>query len=347
MAEQFESLGEKTKLIEMAARFTNGDVEKAKSMVNGQYNDIIVIKGKFKIITKGYSAIFFAYFNIYDEFIANIDSVIFPNDKFESIRIFDDWKMLNSDFIKLKNSNEEFLDSTDFIDYLLNSFITYDVFPDVQTKNLDSLTSTVKEILGKFYSVSFKELQCQLDLNETNSLELDLEGVDLDVPEVDSADGDETSQPVQNIEPDSEAGRIEAEANYVIPGSVIVSPVKGKYINDIAIGDKIKILLTGNDSLTAKLLDVLNARNAEGGISPIKGRLKAKIPLEKSGYTLYALVAKGVIAKVIEEENVKIQIDSPENSVPATNESSGKIIYLLIGILFLIIIAGSILMILF
>ena len=54
---------------------------------------------------------------------------------------------------------------------------------------------------------------------------------------------------------------------------------------------------------------MLNAFDQEGGRLPVPGRLKAKIPLEKGGTMLYAVVAKGVLAKIFEEENVKILLD--------------------------------------
>ena len=102
-------------------------------------------------------------------------------------------------------------------------------------------------------------------------------------------------------------------------------------------------MLNTRDAVSHKILTVLNAIDSDGKISPIKGRVKAKIPLEKGGYIIYALVAKGVLAKIVEEENVKIQMDVPEEEVVGKETDDSKIIYLMLAIVVLIIVAGIVL----
>ncbi len=65
--------------------------------------------------------------------------------------------------------------------------------------------------------------------------------------------------------------------------------------------------------------------------------------MEKKGYYIYGLIAKNILVRVIEEEDVKIETDAvPKNtksSKSEKNNSDRTILYivLLIGLLFLIL----------
>ena len=338
MTEQYNSLNEKTKLIQLALKYTAGDMDRAKAMVSGQYQDIIVMKGKFLVPSLEQTGIFIAFINTIEEYISNVTTLISSNvEIYEKVRIFDNWKTLYGDIMAYLKHGET-IDTQNFTNFLLDSFIGYDIFPDVQENNLDNLTKTVFEVLTKSFNAT--DVQCQIELGVTSSLAVELNGIDIDVP-----GGVEAKDQAQDDESEIDARikRIESEAKYVINGEIIVAPVKGRYINDVTVGDKIKVMLSNRDAVSNKILTVLKAIDDDGKISPIKGRIKAKVPLEKSGYILYALVAKGVLAKIVEEENVKIQIDIPEAEQKAGQEDDSKIIYLMLAIVVLIIVAGIIL----
>ena len=338
MTEQYNSLNEKTKLIQLALKYTAGDMDRAKAMVSGQYQDIIVMKGKFLVPSLEQTGIFIAFINTIEEYISNVTTLISSNvEIYEKVRIFDNWKTLYGDIMAYLKHGET-IDTQNFTNFLLDSFIGYDIFPDVQENNLDNLTKTVFEILTKSFNAT--DVQCQIELGVTSSLSVELNGIDIDVP-----GGVEAKDQAQDDESEIDARikRIESEAKYVINGEIIVAPVKGRYINDVTVGDKIKVMLSNRDPVSSKILTVLKDIDNDGNVSPIKGKIKAKVPLEKSGYILYALVAKGVLAKIVEEENVKIQIDIPEAEQKAGQEDDSKIIYLMLAIVVLIIVAGIIL----
>ncbi len=337
MSEQFDSLNEKSKLVNVAARYTGGDIEKAKNMVAGQYQDNIVVKGKFFLTGSDQTGMFIAFFNFIDEYIGSVLTYL-TNDStlYDKIRIFDDWKTLYKDMKSYKGS-EDTVESRDFSSFLLDSFIGYDVFPDVHERNLDELTRTVIEIIGK----SFNEdsVQCQIELESTSSLQMDLAGIEIDLPD---AHVDAAPEEAETVEEDERITRIEKEADYIIEGKAVIAPVRGKYINDIAIGEKIKVFLPGGDVVSEKILKLMNAIDSDGKRSSVPGRVKEKIPMDKSGYIIYALVAKGCLAKIIEEENVKIEVDIPLDDVNNL-KSDNKNLYLMAILVGLIILAGIVL----
>ncbi|HOT45296.1 MAG TPA: hypothetical protein PLM53_10120 [Spirochaetota bacterium] len=336
MTEQYDSLGEKTKQVDMAMKYTRGDILKAKEMASGQYLDVMVVKGKFLVENKGVSGVFLAFFNYIQEYIANVTCIMSSKSSlYEKTRVFDDWKSLSRDLQAFKESSD-IVDSQNFTYFLIDSFVGYDVFPDVQERNLDDLTRTVSEIIGKSFNAG--TVKCQIELEPTSSLAMELAGVRIDIPGMEG-------QGIQEIVAEDERiTMIESEAKFVIEGTAVLSPVKGKNVNDLISGDKIRVILTGKDMVSEKILRLLGAYDAEGARQPITGRIKAKVPFEKGGYILYALVAKGVLAKIFEEENVKLMIDQPQDDFAGkASELDNRIFYIIAVVVGLIIVCGIIL----
>jgi len=312
MASNQSSIGEKAKRIEISLRFTNGDMEKAKLMASGGMFDITVVKGKFLIVDQDVSGFFLAYFNVTGEYIAAVKSVIVSNNSiFPRIRIFEEWKSLYKNIIAFQKGDDT-INPEKFNSDMLGSFIKVDVFPDVQKENLDYLSSTIPEMIKESFTSS--NVKCQVDLEQTSSLELVLMGVDIMVPTAGEAAQEESQGAEPRSVPESEfekkLSEIESKAQFVVEGSCLLSPVKGKLISDIAPGERIYVILPSRDPITQKILDAYKARNTDGSPLPVIGRVMEKVPNEEGrGCILYVLVAKGIYAKMIEEENVKIQTE--------------------------------------
>jgi len=139
MSKQYEAMGEKARKIETALKFTGGDMEKAKLMASGKLQDVVVIKGKFVDPQKNISGILLAFVNIIDEYISAIRTVqSSTTGVYTIIRVFDDWKFLYNNLMAYE-SGPDAIDSTKLNQDLLESFIRIDIFPDVQSMNLDYL----------------------------------------------------------------------------------------------------------------------------------------------------------------------------------------------------------------
>lgn len=335
--QEYNSLQEKAKLVDVALKYTRGDIIKAKEMASGQYLDIMAVKGKFYVEKKNVAGVFIAFFNFIQEYIAHVACLLSSEPGlFEKTRVFDDWKPLYRD-IGAGRKGPGVIDSQNFTYYLLDSFVSYDVFPDVQEKNLVELTETVKDILVKSFGTG--SVRCQIELEPTSSVALEIAGVAIDVPSG-------TSKEVEDIaDEDERITKLESEARYIVEGSAVLAPVKGKNISDLNPGDKIRVMLTGKDVVSEKILRLVNAYGPDGSRSSVTGRVKAKIPFEKGGIMLYAFVAKGVLAKMFEEENVKIMLDVPsQEATPETHFMENRATYLIALVLGLVILAGLILL---
>jgi hypothetical protein len=328
-------------MVDISLKYTGGDLEKAKSMASGQYDDTTVIKARFLVQEKKHSGFFIVFINHDNDFISSLSSYISDNPgMFEKVRIFDDWKTLYKD-IKALSSSEKALDTQDFASFLIASFIGFDIFSDVKSKDLGVLSKAVNEIIGRSYNA--KNVQSQIELDVTSSLTMELAGIRIQIPGSAGSQVSEITAEALSRE-DELIKKIESEAEFIIEGKTIVSPVRGKYLSDISSGEKIKVLLTGGDLITERILKLLNAYDISGKPGSVTGRVKAKIPMEKGGYIVYTVVAKGVLAKLIEEENVKIQTDVVTHEIEKEEGTDNRLLIVMGILVGLIILAGIILL---
>lgn len=328
MAKEQTGIGEKAKRIEIALKFTNGDMEKAKLMASGGLLDVTVIKGKFIVADQELSGFFLGYINTLGEYISAVRSVVVSNNSiFTRIRIFDEWKLHYKNLLAYKKGddsvNSDRLDSD-----LLSSFIKHDIFPDVQKENLDYLSGSIPEMIRE----SFKSgnVKCQLDLEKTSSLDLVLAGIDIMLPEPVEEQPVKEAEPA-DIKPAADTGfskklsDIESKAQYVVEGCLVLSPVRGKLISEVSQGERIYVMLPGKDPVSQKVLDAYKARNEEGNPLPIVGRVLEKIPNELTkGLIIYVVIAKGIYAKITEEENMKVQTELTASSQKSEDDEGSS-----------------------
>ena len=350
MENQYDNVSEKTRKIEIALKFAGGSMEKAKLMAAGKLLDVVAIKGKFVIPEENLSGAFLVFINIAQEYIAAIESVMTANTSvYSKIRIFDDWKSLYKN-IHAYETGSDVADSGKLKENMMEALIKQDVFPDVQKMNLEFLSLSLQEILKGIFGSD--QLKSQVDLEKTNSMELELTGVDIMVPESLTVQETEAAQETKKVPETAfrkKLGDIESRASYIVEGCCVLSPVRGKSIGEVTTGERILVSLTSGDMVSERIIDAYKARDHEGKPLPVVGRIVEIVPNEEGkGVILYVLVAKGIFAKIIEEENVRIQTEmtkvAAENG-EAEEEAVGSRgwVTILISVLFVILIIALIL----
>ncbi len=334
-----ESFNEKSKQIDQALKYTDGNMEKAKLMVAGQFNDVVVIKGKFYSDRAKTYGIFYIFANKIKKIVLNLNALLFPNNTIVAkARIFNNWRTYYAefgDYVSKEGANV--LPSYDFIRHLSESLHNYDIYVDIEYNNLEILTDKLTDIIKKFYSAP--DVLCQIEFEITNSLVLETVNIPMEIPGMNDGEGPDD---VESAEAKRMA-EIESGAEYIIEGRVIISPIRGIDIKEVKSGDKIKVVLTGHDERTTLLSKKLGAVSEEGEKLPVAVRVKDKITLNKGGYFIYGLAAKNVLIRVYEEENVKIEPGSAPkvDMEEKTGGDSKLMIYLslLIGIICILIFA--------
>ena len=332
-----DAFSEKTKHLNIALKYTDSDMERAKLMIAGQYNDVKVIKGKFSIEQESIFGLMIIFINIPNRYIMHFNSFIQPNESIVAkASIFDSWKAFNSDltnFIKVEENNA--IPTIDFSKQIPVSLENSNFYSELETDNLENLTKIFKDSVNKFYRTNSAD--CKINIDNTNSLTMELSNIRIETPK-------KSTGPESNAEYAEKIAAIESKAAYVLNGRIIISPIKGKHISEIKIGEKIKILLTSNDSRNKQVAKSLKALSEDNEILPISMRITEKFPMEKKGYYIYGLIAKNVLVKIIEEEDVKIETDTIQKVTKSVKDEKNKpdsktLIYiiLLIGLLFIIL----------
>ncbi|MDY6934612.1 MAG: hypothetical protein SVZ03_10385 [Spirochaetota bacterium] len=317
---QYESLNEKSKLIDIALKHTNNDMGKAKLMASGAYFDVEIIKGKFAIERTSVFGVFLVFINIINEYIMNMKALLLnTNIAYSKVNIFDNWKTYNIDFENfVEKEGENAIQPYNFTNHIIEALEGYNIFSDVGEEDIEKLTAIIRDVIMKFYKSD--RLNCQIAMEKSSSLALELEGIP-----VIAATQSEKHAETEDIEKgDENVSNIEKTADHVIDGRVIVSPIKGKYINDIKVGDKIKVLFTSADNKSQYIAKKLDAFSEDGEFLPVNARVKEKIQLDKSGFLIYGLIAKNILVKIIEEENVKIEVDSYQSNIQSEKKGYSK-----------------------
>jgi hypothetical protein len=128
---------EQIKSIDIALKYTNGDITKSREMAAGHINDIVAVKAKFLDISSAQSGLVLIFFNVDYQYISCIESMISNNSGiFDRTRIFDDWKALYLDF-KAFQKGPESVDTSGFNNSMLDSIIQTDLFKNVEEGDLE------------------------------------------------------------------------------------------------------------------------------------------------------------------------------------------------------------------
>ncbi len=158
--------------LNIVEKFCNGDVDTAKSIVKGEYNDIIAIKGRFKDTQDFYFGIFIlllsritkkvlAHFNIISESISAYNH-----------KPFDDIKTFLSKINKERDDGVYDIQKTNLFNGVLGRFdeikIYENIFSYVNENDIQSLTDKFELIISKTLKV--EKCLVTIDFQDTNSL---------------------------------------------------------------------------------------------------------------------------------------------------------------------------------
>ncbi|MBP8081807.1 MAG: hypothetical protein KAZ87_01265 [Spirochaetes bacterium] len=298
-----------------AMQFTNGDEDKARRMLSGDYSDLKAVKCRFLIENSDLFGAFLIAVKPEDNLPLAAYAITFEDRlTYDKISTRDSWKSFYSNLSKISDiagSSED----AELNNHIVTSCDGFDIYPDIQASDISAVSDKLEEIINKFFNNS--NALCETEIEMLSSLALSESKIPM------LKKNEQKSASPEDNRPD-----IEKEADFVMNAKIIVSPVKGKYINDIRPGEIIKLLPLKEDSLARKIAQAQKAVGENGEILPIRGRLKAKYPSEK-GYIVYCIIGKKILAKIIEEENVKIEVES-SSSDKQSNDKSNLSLYIIL-----------------
>ena len=354
MAESYDSavstFSEQTKKLEIATHYTFGDAEKAKQMVAGSYKDIYAIKARFSSST--INGAFFIFFNVQYNLVNSIYLILSHSYTINDLKTNVDWKTYEKQIADLlAQGDQDDVLGSQMKDSMLSGF-------NVQfTTDLKKLFSTndeiaVNRLFQKFVRdrLGFQNVDISVDFEPTTSIDMELyslSSVKISTQEAQKQKDEEEKKKRAAIKVDEDNPLFGRDVKLLLPGNVILSPIKGKDIASVSVGDKIRISIS---SMSPKAIQVAKAFNAysDGNILPISGRIIYIKHLSPSGYKIYAVVAKGIYIKIDEdEENIKIALDHPHGLTQKEESSNAVRIIMMIVVIIASIVIISVLISLF
>jgi Domain of unknown function (DUF4899) len=309
------SLSEQTKKINIALFFTGNDMDKAKQMVAGAYKDIFVLKMKFTSSSVYGAMITFlntASFRLVDSFlvvsndylIANIDNNL-------------DWKNFEKEITNARSNMQDFRLVTEIKDKIDRGFISpvcTNIIKLVEKGDHIQLSHALQKFVQE--CTGLQRVDISVEIQKISSLEMELEStstrkIDTKAVEPQKKEEDEEIIVEKNPEDDDEIKPGKNGIRAVIRSSLILSPIKGKNINELKLGDRVLISLIDHNDTNKSIAKAFKAYDeAEGRILPIPARIKSLKYIDGTGYKIFVVIAKGVVGQIIEEEkNIKVALD--------------------------------------
>lgn len=303
------NFSEQSKKNQIALFYTMGDQEKAKKMVTGGYNDLYVIKCVFSSSS------------VYGGFIAFINTVymkavsgyIIITRSFDlvDIKTTKDWRAFERQLVDAaKKGEHDEVFSNQIRDGLIKALTLQEISNLAKLLEQDNGIA-INRYMQKFISnvAGLQNMELTADYEKISSLAMELHSLTstkITPDDLAKGQGKEPSADVAIEKTDDAlAGK---EVKLILNGALILSPIKGKEISTINTGDRIMISLVDKNPKSIDVAKAFNAYDSEKGIKPIPGRV-VSIKLDDY-YTIFAIVAKGIYVKIVEEETlIKVAMD--------------------------------------
>jgi hypothetical protein len=321
------SLSEQTKKINIALFYTANDMDKAKQMVAGTYMDVLAIKIKFTSSSSYGAIIAFvnsAQYKFNDSFAVVSNDYLIAN-----IDNRQDWKNFEKDISSARANITDFRiiqDVKERFDRGFNASVCNAVIKLIEKNDLIQLS----HILQKFMqdNTGLQRVDINIEYQKISSLDMEVDSISTrkieSMVSATEQKSEESAKETKSEDPDE----VKAGANgikAIIRSSLILSPIKGKHISEVKIGDRVLISLVEMNDQAKSIAKAFHAYNEEEGkILPIPARIKTLRYIDGTGYKIYVVIAKGILGLIIEEEkNIRIAMD-PTVMVDNTDGEEAK-----------------------
>ncbi len=332
---------EKDKL-DIALHYTHQDPEKARNMVSGIYKDMFTVKAKFNASTI-YGA-FLLFFNIpYCSYVHSF-AVMSPSYEVDELKTKNGWQIFEEEIDKIVKNNEQNVEMTLKLKDELANIFTLKLGPDQRASELKKYLEMKDEIsanrlINKFINdkFGFRNINLSVDYEQISSLDMELLSKSSKKIEKKTIPAEEEKKAPEVIKEEEEDEDINKnDIQLILRGTLILSPVKGKPIHMVEVGDRIKVNLDGSNIKAVTVAKAFKAYDGEK-ILPIAGRVVSIRHLVNGGYKIYCIIAKGIYGKIEEEEeDIKVAVEMP-GEIEENNISRTPIILVLAFAFFIIL----------
>ncbi len=347
------SLSEQTGKIGIALHYAGGDMEKARAMVAGSYKDVYVLKARFASSSL-YGALLVFYNGIYNKLIDSLVLVV-STYMTKTIDTATDWRIFEKDILEALASGDH---DTHFETLVKNRF--YDSFNlsfcaeltrFLQSDNGIAVERSLQKLIQ--FILNVQRIDIKVDSQHISSLDMELHSasskkIDPSLLKEQKDQREEVPVPVQGVQEEVSEGQ--EGVKLVMNCALILSPIKGKEIFRIEPGDRIRVSIADSNPTCISVAKALNAYE-DGALLPVTARVKSIKPNSGGGYTIFAIVARGIYAKIVEDEaNIKVALDPAYELARAGAQDEGKSnigLILALSVVFIVIVAAIVALVLY
>jgi len=318
-----DNLADQAKKLEIASYYTHGDFEKAKNMLAGTYKDAYAIKINFSSSSVYGAALIFI--NSIYLTVQSIYGVVSHSFTVSEIKTNQDWK----EFEKQIGANIALGEHDDVLGAHMRDELTNGIIPQFIT-DLQKLIDAGEEISVNHHfqklvtnKLGFQNIKIGVDFEQITSLDMELNSTNskkIDPYELEKRKREEENKlkEKENAAAGNDDPLQGKEIKLILNGSLILSPIKGRDIGDLIVGDRVMIKILDKSNKAISLAKAFNAYN-DGILKPIAGRIVSIKKISGGGYKIFVIVAKGIFLKIEEEEEtIKVAMD------PATMAADNK-----------------------
>jgi hypothetical protein len=348
-----DSLSEQKKKLDIAMYYTHHDAEKSKNMIAGTYKDVFVIKVKFSVSTT-YGA-FIVFFNIPYCSLVHVYAIMSHSYIVDDLKTITPWRVFEQQMDELDRQGGHDSELTSKMRTDLMQTFTVQIGANQRASELKKYLEsndqiTANRIIQKFIrdKFGFQNINPSVDYEQISSLDMELYSATSKkvVKELLSPENEKKKEEVdvEQIEESDEEAIDKKDIQLILQGNLILSPIKGKEIRTIEIGDRIRITLNNSSPKAVTVAKAFKAYE-DGKILPITCRVVSIRHLIDGGYKIFCIIAKGIYVKIQEEEegikiDAEIQGESEESSHPYIP------VIFVVAVVFLIIIAIALVLVL-
>lgn len=345
----YDSLSEQARKLDIASYYTHGDFERAKSMVSGAYQDMYVLKGRFSSSSM-YGAFILFFNKIYNQ-IAHFYSIVSQSYAVGDIKTNQGWKNFEKEIESARNEqNHDDVLGNQLYD-ALSSFLTVNLSGgENKGSELCRLIEqdeaiAVNHLLQKVIvdKIGYQNVSISIDYEPISSLDMETDSISSKKLTPNDLKKEEPKEEPAEAKQKSADPLQEKEVKLQFNGGLVLSPIKGKDVSQLEVGDRIKISIIDKNPKVIDLAKAFDAYTEEGKFKPISGRIISIDHSQKNGYKIFAIVAKGIYARIEEEEeNIKVAMDtlgmaSKEGAADAPKKASAAVIIVLAVVLVILL----------
>ncbi len=337
------NFSEQSKKLQIAMYYTYGDDDKARKMLTGSYLDLFVIKGRFSS-SSVYGA-FILFFNLDYFKLVHSYSIACRSDETGDVKTSKDWRNFEKEIFEInKAGNLDEVFKGEFSAHL-NKIVNMKEFPKlIKLMGQDDGIAVNHEFQRLLTDLTgYQSLDVSIDYEKISSLTMEMcSSTSSKISAADLAKGR-----AKQLEPEIKIEKLDdplegKDVKLVLNGALILSPIKGKDIASLVEGDRIKISLVDNNPKAIEVARAFDAYDESGKFKPITGRIISR--KHDGAYTFFAIVARGIYVKIVEEEDrIKVSMDPSFYSNTKAGDSgagAGNSLSLIVsGLVFIVLIA--------